>query len=253
MSANNQPFPHWQRQLLEHVARYRMTTLRAAAASAFRSTTPIPIARQRLSDLVGAGLLGEAPIYRKQRYYYLMSRGVDLLTETGADQASSSESRPAYGPLSEQAKIRAYAMLAFCCLSGEKGGRLTRDQFEREMPNLYRPGMPMSYYVARRSDQTVLGFLRVDSGGHGRWDRVVRKVRQDIESHWQHSGFRALIQNETFEIAVVTAMPVKCERIRRALADAKKLRPVPLRIVAVPKLIHLLSPPATRPAVRAQQ
>ena len=244
MPENNQSSPHWQRQLLEHVSRYRMTTLQAAAASAFQSTTPIPVTKQRLSELVQDGLLGEAPVYRTQLYYYLMSRGADELAETDADQASSPDSRPAYGPLSEQAKIRAYAMLAFCCLSSEKRGRLTRDQFEHEMPSLYRPGMPMNYYVVRRSNLPILGYLRVDSGGHGRWDRVVRKVRQDIESHWQHPGFRALIQKEAFEIAVVTAMPVKCERIRRALDDAENRRPVPLRIAAVPQIIHLLAPPA---------
>jgi len=237
-----------RRQLVGHVARYQITTAGAVAGDMALPIETIPAAKGCLTELVKSGVLGHAPLYRRRNYYYLTPHGVDSLKTLAGPEAKP----PASGPLSEPAKIRAYAMLAFCCLCRQQRVRLTREQFEHDMPNLYRPGMPLNYYMARGSCGMRLGFLRVDAGGVGRWDRIVSKVRHDIESHWRRRGFRALIQNERFEIAVATTTPAKCERLRQALADDQKLRPVPLRIVAIPEQIHLLAPPATTPTTRAQ-
>ena len=49
------------------------------------------------------------------------------------------------------------------------------------------------------------------------------------------------------------AINAQCERLRQEFANDLRIPPIPLRIVAIPELIHLLSPPAIAPSARAQQ
>ena len=241
MSQKKQNDSQQEAAVLVHLARYRLTVFEAAAGV----VRPRGLARRVLARLAESGLLASAPLYRNRRYWHLTQSGA---TRLGTALDDSGE--PLFGPLSEAAKIRAYAMLAFCCLGDISRDRLTRRELQRHFADLDRPGLPLNYYVDGSRPKPQLGFLRVDTGGHGRWDRIVEKVRHDAESHWLMPGFRRLITAGCFEITLVAALAEKAERIRRELAEGRIARPVQVRVVAMPDLVHLVMPAALPVAVQ---
>ena len=236
--------------LIDHVARYRITVREAvehAFAKSFGAT------RRMFTQAVRDGHLDVAPLYRNRRYCHLTQLGANSV-----DTSASSDDRPKHGPLSEPAKVRAYAMLVFCCLHDVPRERLTADDFQTHFPDLYRPGMSANYYIDTTGNRPRIGLLRVDFGGRGRWDRIISRVRRDIEAHYLAAGFRRLLARQSFEITVVTALPQKAGRIRQALAGHCDARRVPIRVVAMPDLLHLVMPPPTpvvtdrRPTTQSQ-
>jgi len=230
-----------RQNLLEHVIRYRMTVFPAVQ----RLPTFANFGRKRtaafLQQLCCTHDLGRAPLYRNRRYFHLGHRG----------GKSSLQTRPAidgdhpHGPLSEPAKIRNYAILVFCCLGDARRQRLTSDDLENHFPDLYRPGLAMNYYIDTSAAQPRLGFLRVDTGGHGRWDRVLAKCRSDLESHWAHAGLRRFIEQDAFEISLITALPQKARRLAESLTAWGDPRAQIIKVCAIPELINLIAPPPT--------
>jgi hypothetical protein len=224
--------------VLDHVARYRMgvveALLRLPSCAGF---SPKGL-RRRLRDLGGAGgLLGSAPLYGDLRYFYLTAAGEQAL---GNDPAGQGAARR-HGPLSEVAKVRAYGLVAFCCLADRARQRLTAAEFRQHFPAHHRPGLPMGYYADHGAG--TLGFARVDAGGQGRWERLVDRVRDDIERHRAIPAFRASIDSGTFELAVVTATERKAERLREPLGECSRASGVPVLVHVVPDLIQLVAPP----------
>lgn len=226
--------------LIDHVARYRMTVHEAVVKDL---NQPLAATRRTLPQAVHDGYLNVAPLYRNRRYFYLTQLGANSATTL-----ASGTNAPKHGPLSETAKVRAYAMLAFCCLHDSARERLTAVEFQTHFADLYRPGMSANYYIDTADARPRIGLLRVDFGGRGRWDRIIGKVRRNIEGHFMDAGFRRLLSHELFQITVVTALPQKALRIRQTLATHRDARRVPVRIVAMPDLLHLVMPPPT-PAV----
>lgn len=227
------------RTLLEHMARYRMTVGEAIVRTARIPRASNTATKRQMRQLVESGCAAVAPLYRNRRYLYL--------TEKGAEQVAKltkQDRHAGYGPLSELAKIRAYAHLAFCCLQETPRERLTVADFQSYFPDLYQPGMAMNYYIESVAGKLRLGFLRVDVGGRGRWDRVIQKIRNDVESHWLHVGFRRLIEQGVFEITIATTLKQKADRICSALSDHRDANRAPIKVVAIPELIHLIAPPA---------
>ena len=197
----------------EHVARYRMTVLAAVQQMPeFKS-----FGRKRtaafLHQLCRSRTLGHAPLYRNRGYFFLAARG----SGSNADELQRGSTGDRYGPLSESAKIKNYAMLAFCCLGTRRRQRLSPADFNRCFPDLSRPGLPMNYYVDTSQSKPRLGFVRVDAGGRGRWDRVLAKCQNDAEAHYADSGFRQFIDCQAFEITLITALPQKARRLAESI------------------------------------
>ncbi len=230
-----------QQALLEHVARYRMTVLPAVqglpAFANFGRKRTITFLRQlcRTHDL------GDASLYHNRRYYHLGHRGGQACPQT--DPAIDGDHL--HGPLSEPAKIRDYAILVFCCLGDARRQRLTVGDLKVHFPDLFRPGLVMNYYIDTSAAQPRMGFLRVDIGGHGRWDRVLAKCRRDLESHWAHAGFRPFIARDAFEISLITALPQKARRLAESLTAWGDPRARMIKVCAIPELINLIAPPPT--------
>ena len=227
--------------LLEHIARYRMTVLPAVQQ--------IPVVRHRGRKRIGSYLrqlcrtqvIGHAPLYRNRRYFYITPS--DAASHDGI--ASTTGLGRRWGPLSERAKITNYAILTFCLLADTYRQRLTASDFQRHFPDLYRPGLPLNYYVDASGSQPHLGFVRVDTGGRGRWDRVLAKCRNDLESHYAHSGFCQFIQREAFEITLITPLPQKARRLSESIAAWSDPRAGMISICTMPELLHLIAPPPT--------
>jgi hypothetical protein len=224
----------------EHLLRYRMTVLAAVQQmpefKAFGRKRTAAI----LHQLCRSRDFGHAPLYRNRRYFFLAARG----SKTVANQSPSGSPDDQCGPLSELAKIKNYAMLAFCCLGRQPRHRLNRTDFDRCFPDLTRPGLPMNYYVDTSQSQPRLGFLRVDAGGRGRWDRVLAKCRHDVEAHCAQDGFRRFINRNAFEITVITALPQKARRLAESIGTLRDGRVRMIRVSAMPELLNLIAPPA---------
>lgn len=179
--------------ILDHIARYRLSTFAALSRlPQFDDESPRHL-RRLLRDCRDAGLVTSATLHSGSRYWFLTTAGA---TRCGLDESRS-------GPLSEKAKLRAYALLLFCCLADKPRHRLTTNELSQQFSVLHRPGMPGTYYYDPTGKGSI-GLARIDAGHHGRWDRVVQSVQDDISLHRKLPGFRQLIKAHRFEITVLT-------------------------------------------------
>jgi len=228
--------------VLHHIARYRLSTFATMSRLSELSGLNPRSLRERLREYCDFGELSSAALHAGVRYWFLTPQGA---TRCGLDESRS-------GPLSETAKIRAYALLLFCCGSDRPRYRLTADELSSRFPALHRPGMPGTYYL-EPAESGCIGLTRIDAGHSGRWDRIVQSVRDDIALHRKLPGFRQLIQSRRFEITVLTVLPAKAERIASDLLSLPEMKHVPVHVVAQPELLPLIhsshgteNPTATR-------
>jgi hypothetical protein len=225
--------------VLDHIARYRIGVPEALIKTPpFADYSPARAKRtlRALSEAEGEPLLASAPLFGDHRYFYLTRAGEAAIGEPPEEQGS----RRRAGALSEIAKVRAYGVLAFCCLSDRPRQRLTLEEFRRNFPEHHRPGLPMAYYADYEAKR--LGFVRVDAGGRGRWDRIAEKLREDIERHREMPAFRGSIAAGTFELALVTATERKAERLRPLFEEEARASGVPIRVHVLPELLDLIAP-----------
>ncbi len=215
--------------LLAHVARYRLSVFAAISRlPEFAGIGPRRL-RRLLDQCRGIGMLSSAALHHGARYWFL--------TENGAQHCGLDGTRS--GPLSEGAKIRAYALLLFCCLSAQPKYRLTADDLSGRFAGLHRPGMRSTYYLDPAGPGCI-GLARVDAGHRGRWDRIIASVREDIALHQRQPGFRPLIQARRFEITLLTVLPAKARRIANALISLPEVKHIPVHVVAQPELLPLI-------------
>lgn len=236
MTTQDQPLSEIGNAILDHVARYRMSTPSIVGQLPETKTRSRRHVHHELRQLCRSRYLGAGPLFRNRRYYFLAAAS---RLRPNVEDANGHR----IGPLSEIAKIRNYAMLSFCCSSKHRRRRLTADDFEQHFPDMYRPGLPLNYYIDAGTSQPRLGFLRVDTGGRGRWDRILEKARADIEAHWIRPEIRPFIERGLFEITVVTALPQKASRLTQALDDCTDPRKSLIRICVCSDLINLIAPP----------
>ena len=139
--------------LLAHISRYRLTTFAVLLQQPQFTELGAYRLRQILKKACTGGFIASAVLYLGTRYWFL--------TSDGARRLKLDESRS--GPLSEAAKIRAYALLLFCCSSNKPRYRLEADEIRQRFPTLGRPGMPNSYCFDP-SGQGCLSLVRIDAG-----------------------------------------------------------------------------------------
>ncbi len=229
---NKQPLTCTQElasSVLNHVARYRLTT-----TDALENLEPAePATRKQKHDALKhctrMGWLGSDWLIRGQRYWYL----------TGAVEKLGIDAKR-YGPLSEPAKLRAYAMLRFCCEQNSVRHKLTRIEMAKHFPELDRSGLPDRYYF-NTENKGRLGLVRYDFGHHGRWDRVVEATKRDIRNHLIEPGIRHLILADRFEISILTALPQKAQRLRAVLETHSLSLRIPIGVYDFPQLVPLIT------------
>lgn len=215
--------------LIEQVARYRLTVFPAVQRlPQFAESSP-GVVKAALKLAQSQGWLASETLHGEARYWHLTAAGA---TKVGLPTERS-------GLLSEPAKFRAYAVLRFCWLSDRPRHRLTQAELKRHFPELDRPGLPSGYYLDP-SGSKRLGFLRLDTGHHGRWDRVLHTLREDIRDHGNLPAFARLVRADRFEITLVTVFPVKAARLRDALATSPEAQRLPVQVLAIPELLSLI-------------
>lgn len=215
--------------VLSHIRRYRLTVFSAVEQlAALQGAGPRHI-KHILKEAARENLIDSARLHHNCRYWFL--------TETCV---AAFEGNCRHGPLTEPAKVRAFAMLAFCHLSERPRVRLMRDELRRHFPDLDETGMTSTYYFDG-ADDGCLGLARVDAGQRGRWDRVVESIREDIDTHCSRQGFQKLIADRSFEISILTVHPQKAARIRQALSEKSDAQRIPIRIVPILQILPLLT------------
>jgi len=189
---------------------------------------------QRVIDrLVHRRLMTETSLYPGRRCYYLTAKAIE------ATEASAIGRRMDDRPLSEESKIRRFAMLSFCCLGTTPRMRLSPAILQDTFPTLDVTSLTAGHYLQATTER-VIGFLRVDMGGEGRWDRVLAKCADDARKISDNPTWRERAAAGGFEITVATALPQKAERLCRALLESPPQ--LPIRIAVIPELLNLIAP-----------
>lgn len=220
--------------LLEALNRYRLMTMEAAQ----QLPAYVDHDSEQLDQLIQTGvkrkLWGQAWLHHGLKYIYRINPEQNLRTALTP-----------HGPLTEPAKLRSYASLRFCLLSGRPRTRLTREELSRWIPGLDPHGLPGTYYLDAQAAGR-LGLIRLDAGRSGRWDRVIESVREDIGEHFVNAAFRSLLQAGRFEITIISVLPQKAQRLVSTLQQHRDTQRVPVHVVAIPELLPLMPALAER-------
>ncbi len=223
-----------EQAIIEHIVRYSMTTAEASHRAGVRGMTDAAVAESRLRALQRRGELCCLPLTTRMQCFVLSA---NARTTTGELTASKSQWLD-----SPRARMERYAFLAFACLGSAIRTKLLHAELRERFADLFRPQTAHHYYVTNEFAVARLGFLRIDSSTHGRWDRIVAKACDDMRRHLSIPLVRTLLDSDAFELTVLTALPAKAERIAEAIGTKREALPIPYRVIAVPELINLIRP-----------
>lgn len=222
-----------QRAVLEQAALFGITLPEASHSLSVLKGSSESETRRLFQQLCRRELLVAAWLYHGRRCFHLTQVGA---TAAGIDQRNLDCDGC---PVSEETKIRRFAMLAFCCL-----GTVPRTVL-RSVPSsaAEKPGsanaFPWGFYV-QPQPTPLIGFLRVDMGGRGRWDRILAKCQDDARRMVQRCPPSNGGEPVEYEVTIATALPQKAERLRAAFSNTL---PIPIRIAVIPELLNLIVPP----------
>lgn len=214
------------REILGHIARYRITTVQAVQRLFFASLQQ-EAAESTLRRLREAGFIESRRLFETARYYYLTK----LATHT-LGKAESLARRPGSQSVSTN-----FGVLAFCCLMPKLRELFTLDEFRTEYAPLFEPGLPSTHYYVDEDQAGVrrLGWIEIDGGADVR--RLVRKCHHRVNRRLDLPAFRELIREKNFVVAILTGNPEKAATIRAALESDRPL--VEIRLAVCPDLERL--------------
>ena len=222
-------------EVLEHVARYRISVVRAVERLPAFEQVDRPAVRKLLGNLERDGFLGKGNLVTGSanhplgKYYFLTPRGSQWVG-----------GRTRTGPVAPPARLRAYAILWFCCLAEVLRFKYTAEELRKDWPALYSGG-PAHYYIDTEGDADRLALLRVDGGKGGRWEVAVRRIQQDVASRCSSSPFRKFVLSHRFGVTILTATERKAERLlEEAEHRLATCGPIHVRTCAVPGLLDLI-------------
>ena len=222
--------------ILRHIARYRLTVPEVVARLPESCQNTAAELDARLRRLEEFGFIASTWLYAQRKCFILTPKGTIRVRASVAD-------RDPHAPFSEATKIRRFAALTFCCLTSILRQRLTAAELADQVAGVNDSDADTPYYVTLDESPTRIGFLRVDLGGHGRWDRILAKCQQDVRDHANDPNWLPWIASNRFEVTLVTALPHKAERLHHALSQQEHPPPIPVRITAIPELLYLIAPP----------
>lgn len=226
--------------VLEHVARYRITTNEVLSHLFFRTDNATKKVMRRLAAPIppkGTPLAEEQKTARpfflqtrellgKRQYYHLAARGAHKL---GLRPARKHAQPP--GP---QALIGHYAILVHCCRHDDQRILFTRRELAEQLSAIsdYAP-----YYVERQDGRTRLVRIVVD---HNRAAAgIIDKCRTIIREAHQVRYLAEKIRCQQFAIAALTLNTEKVKAIHAECEQAKLSVPVVPDVI--PHLFDLIN------------
>ena len=226
--------------ILEHVRRYRVGITRfcwSALRSRFPELTE-PQTKDSLRRLwLQKGLLRRDSLFGTRQCFQLTRR----YWQHDADVPGIGRQK-----LSERDWATALAMLKLCFSDDDcQRKKLLSEDFSACFPDIKVDRQNRENYYLHEGR---IGYLRVDLGGRGRWDRIAGYCARDLARHETQPAFAPLMREGYFEMTVVTCTPQKARRLRQLLARRPLHEVVAIDVVAFPELLNLVSPPPISPA-----
>ena len=211
------------RLILDHVARYRLTTLEAIRRVVLRGLSRNAVSKivNRLCD---ARLLRKLPLLYPMNYFVLGELAVRSLG-IGIHRAES---------LGPQSLPQEFAMLAFATLGTHQHLRLNAAEVKRRCPWL-----PLSHATAPHclDEANVLELVRVDLGGPA--DHVARKCAADLSERCRIPEFLSVVTASQFRLVVITSTTEKVAAIQRALSHHQWPSGLLIHFSVVPQLLSI--------------
>lgn len=214
------------RAILDHVARFRMTTNEVVQRLYFDEQHPNAVTKVT-ARLVEQKLLAKFPLTYPQSYFRLGEHGVALF--------GLHESR--MRPLGPQSLPTEYGVLCYATLREQPLQRLMADELQQRFPDFESPWCDAPH-VLRAETQEVVELLRVDLGGSA--DHVARKVLQDVLARTESRTFREALQRRAFRCVVITTTTEKAAAIQTALQPHRWPEGLDIHLAAVPNLLPLI-------------
>ena len=212
------------RKIIEHVARYRLTTVdvlcRAVLSGLSRGATSK--VANRLCD---GGYLRQYTLLHPTKYY--------VLGEASANWLGIDTGRAA--PLGPQSLPIEYAVLVYATLGRQPRMRLTPAEVLAKCPWL-EPAMAKAPHCWDEQ-HAVLELVRVDLGGPA--DHVARKCLADLNERHRLREFSRLVAQNHVRLVVITATRQKAAAVRQALERHDLFPGLPLHLPVVPQLLSL--------------
>lgn len=212
------------RLVLDHVARYRLTTI-----VALRRTPLVGLSRGGISKIVvrlcDRQFLRSFPLSHPARYFVLGAEGIRALGLSGH------RSRP----LGPQALPMEFAALVYATLGKRLRLRLIPSEVQTRCPWLPIKLATAIHCYDEHDD--VLELLRIDLGGPP--DHVARKCVADINARRPLNEFSTLAHAGKFRLVVITSTPAKGAALRQSLGRHDWPTEVPIHFSIVPDLLTL--------------
>lgn len=227
------------RKILEHVARYRLTTSAVLHGLFFRTLDQTKAVLKRLSAPYTPGLseqeqrnhalrsfLQARPLrFKRQVYYQLTARGT---RELGLPPERSR-------PLGPQALVQAYAVLIHCCRHSRTRTLFTADELAAHP--LLRDVPSGLYYLEQLSDQASrLTQIVVDH----RTDcqRLLERCRAILRKAEEIPTLVGMMDQQAFGLALLTLQQQK--RVELEAQLAQKPFPVSVHVEVIPHLSEII-------------
>ncbi len=212
------------RDIIEHVARYRLTTVPALRRTHLRGCSAGAV-RKIVARLIGSQYLQGYPLVHPGRYYVL---GI-----AGAQALGIATHRTL--PLGPQSLPTEFATLVYAT----HGKQLRKRLFQREVL-VHCPWLSQALATAIHcldESQATLELLRIDLGGPP--DHVARKCIADINARRRHAEFLPFVRSGKFRLVVVTATADKARALRQAIDRHDWPAELPIHFSIVSDLLSL--------------
>jgi hypothetical protein len=214
------PLNSRDRQILDHVARYRLSTNAIVHAEFFRSNR-LDAAMKVTARLVRDGWLHSYPFVGLRSYF--------VLTLAATRQCGVGEDRAL--PLGPQALPTDAAVLEYCLAGARKRRRMTPSELAQQFPE-----WPHALRAAPHAlnSQGHLELIRVDHGAPA--DHVARKCLADITRRLAVPELEERIDAGQLTLVVLTPSSDKAAAIRRSLAAKEFPETLTIHLAVIPEL-----------------
>lgn len=193
-------------QLLEHLARYRVTLTRIAHQEVYPERT-LKKAWTRLDTLGKAGYIAKHSLPITGKYWTLGSRGI----------AQMAAKRNWDKPLNFQALKKWLTVLLFCFDGKTKRCRLNAFEMQGLADGFYHKQLFEGRGYCLQRDGDVDRIVAIKGAGDNSPYTVACRCREELTIHIKYPAFETLLQEGRFVIAVVVSTKWQVKPVRRAI------------------------------------